>query len=133
MSASYKRDNINLTISSSFTKADPTEFRVGDIVEVQMTVVAVPIRNNRFKVINQLRSVALLTGKFTNVSYYIQIWMQNIDKRGGGKEAIAQRLKSNRDPRAVKPAIKRKVGYNTFEDEVAETRKKMVTMNVEED
>jgi hypothetical protein len=133
VSTNYERDNINITISSSFAKADPTKFRVGDIVEVQMTVVAVPIRNNRFKVINQLRSVALLTGKFTNVSYCIQIWMQNTDKRGGGKEATAQRLKSNRDPRAVKPTIKRKVGYNTFEDEVAETRKKMVTMNVEDD
>lgn len=100
MSTNYERDNINITISSSFTKADPTKFRVGDIVEVQMTVVAVPIRNNRFKVINQLRSIALLTGKFTNVSYCIQIWMQNTDKRGGGKGSDCSALEIQQGPKS---------------------------------
>jgi hypothetical protein len=37
-----------LTWESRFDTVDPTRFRVGDIVEVQATVVAVPIRNNRF-------------------------------------------------------------------------------------
>jgi hypothetical protein len=43
-----------LTWESRFDTVDPTRFRVGDIVEVQATVVAVPIRNNRFKMILQL-------------------------------------------------------------------------------
>jgi hypothetical protein len=42
-----------LTWESRFDTVDPTRFRVGDIVEVQATVVAVPIRNNRFKMIPQ--------------------------------------------------------------------------------
>jgi hypothetical protein len=51
-----------------FSKADPTQFRVGDIVEVQMTIITVPLKKDRFKMINQLRTVALLDGSFTDVS-----------------------------------------------------------------
>lgn len=47
---------------------DPTRFRVGDIVEVQMTVAAVPVKNNKYKMIIQLRSLALLDGTFADVS-----------------------------------------------------------------
>ena len=51
-----------------FSEADPTQFRVGDIVEIQMTITTVPLKKNRFKMINQLRTVALLDGSFTDVS-----------------------------------------------------------------
>jgi hypothetical protein len=39
---------------------------VGDIAEVQMTGAAVPIRHDRFKMLVQLRSIALLDGSFTD-------------------------------------------------------------------
>ena len=55
-----------------FCEADPTQFRVGDIVEVQITIAVVPIRNNKFKMICQLRSLALLDGAFTDVSMCTQ-------------------------------------------------------------
>lgn len=57
-----------VTTKTRFLKVDPTQFRVGDIVEVQITVVAVPIRNGKYKMIAQLRSLALLDGSFTDVS-----------------------------------------------------------------
>jgi len=47
---------------------DLTCFRVGDIVEVQITVAAVPVKNNKHKMIIQLRSLALLDGSFADVS-----------------------------------------------------------------
>ena len=50
-----------------FCKVDPMRFRVGDIVEVQITVSAVPIRRDRFKMITQLRSIALIEGGFSDV------------------------------------------------------------------
>ena len=52
-----------------FVKAEPATFRVGDIVEVQLTVSAIPVRRNRFKMIVQLRAIALLDREFTEVSY----------------------------------------------------------------
>jgi hypothetical protein len=35
-----------------------------------MTVVAVPVKQERFKMITQLRSIALITGTFTEVSLH---------------------------------------------------------------
>jgi hypothetical protein len=60
--------NILMTPFYRFCQADPVQFRVGDIVEVQITIAAVPMRNNKFKMICQLRSLALLDGAFTDVS-----------------------------------------------------------------
>lgn len=52
-----------------FCEADPAQFRVGDIVEAQTTIAVVPLRNNKFKMICSLRSLALLNGGFTDVSH----------------------------------------------------------------
>lgn len=82
------------------------------------------IKNKRFRVINQLRSIALLNGKFTNVSYYNLIESHYADKRRWKKEATIQRLKADRNAKVVKPVIKRRVGYDNFDDEEAQTRKK---------
>lgn len=43
-------------------------FRVGDLVEVHMTAIVVSVRDGRFRMILQLRSLALLDASFTNVS-----------------------------------------------------------------
>jgi hypothetical protein len=56
-----------MTCKIRFDHVDPTRFRIGDVVEVQGTAVAVPIKNNRFKMILQLRALALLDGRFTDV------------------------------------------------------------------
>jgi hypothetical protein len=53
----------------SILKAEPTQFRIGAIVEMQMTIAAVPIQKDRFKVIIQLASIALPDGTFTDVSH----------------------------------------------------------------
>lgn len=58
-----------MNINIRFIEVDPGRFRVGDIVEIQITIIAVPIRNNKFKMITQLRSLALLDGTFTDVSF----------------------------------------------------------------
>jgi hypothetical protein len=47
---------------------DPVGFKIGDIVEVQMTATVVPIRDNRFKMLLQLRAIALLNSAFSQVS-----------------------------------------------------------------
>ena len=91
--------NILMTTFSRFFQADPAQFRVGDIVEAQITIAAVPMRNNKFKMICQLRSLALLDSTFTDVS----------------KSAIS---------------IKRKIGYDQEDEEVNETCKRIVNMQM---
>jgi hypothetical protein len=51
-----------------FIPVAPTIFKEGDIVEVQMTIIATPIKDKRLKLIFQLRSIALLDCSFAQVS-----------------------------------------------------------------
>lgn len=46
------------------------------------------------------------------------------------KLAMADRLKATIRPTVMKPTIKRKVGYNTTDDEMSEARNKMVNMTM---
>ena len=54
----------------SFKPTEPAQFQVGDIVEVQMTVIAVPIKEGHFKMIHQLRSLALIDSSFSQVCIF---------------------------------------------------------------
>jgi hypothetical protein len=56
--------------SFRFKKVDPIRFRVGDIVEAQITLTGVPIKKGRTKIVVNLRSLALLTGSFTEVGLF---------------------------------------------------------------
>ena len=51
----------------SYTKAPPTCFKIGNIVEAQILFVAVPIQHNQVKVITQFQSLALLDATFSKV------------------------------------------------------------------
>jgi hypothetical protein len=53
--------------STPFGPAQPTVFRLGDIVEVQMTVTMVPVTGRKFKLIFQLRALALVNSTFAQV------------------------------------------------------------------
>jgi hypothetical protein len=44
------------------------KIQTGDIIEVQFSVVAVPVRGGEFKFTGLLRSVTLMDGKHTQVS-----------------------------------------------------------------
>ncbi|KIM72038.1 hypothetical protein PILCRDRAFT_82231 [Piloderma croceum F 1598] len=68
----YALKHVNDKSPPRFFDVDPARFRVGDIVEVQITIAAVPIKNNKFKMISQLRCLALLDGTFTDVSISYQ-------------------------------------------------------------
>jgi hypothetical protein len=112
-----------------FGEADPTQFRVGDIVEVQMTLTMVPIKKERFKMISQLRTVALLDGSFTDVSpkYALKLHHQHNQIQ----HAAMNRMKYINRPTA-KIAVKRKIGYGYESEDVdmREARSKMIKMNM---
>jgi hypothetical protein len=42
-------------------------FRIGDIVQVQLSFVVIPVKNGRRKMLSVLRSLALLDGSFSKV------------------------------------------------------------------
>jgi hypothetical protein len=42
-------------------------FRIGDIVQVQVSFVAIPVRGNKYKMLAVLRSMALLDGSLSKV------------------------------------------------------------------
>ena len=56
----------------SMEAANPQIFRVGDIVEAQVSFIVVPIKANKHKMIVVLRSVALLDGTFSQVRNVIE-------------------------------------------------------------
>ena len=52
-------------------KAEPVAFRLGDLVEVQQSMLLVLTNNHRYKSIVKLRGLALLDSKFTDVSQIV--------------------------------------------------------------
>ncbi|RDB30758.1 hypothetical protein Hypma_005840 [Hypsizygus marmoreus] len=46
----------------------PQTFRVGDLVEVQLSFVVVPLKGDKYKMLAVLRSIALLDGQFRQVA-----------------------------------------------------------------
>jgi hypothetical protein len=53
--------------ATSVEEVNPQIFRVGDIVEAQVSFIAVPLKDNKYKMIVVLRSVALLDASFSQV------------------------------------------------------------------
>jgi hypothetical protein len=49
-------------------KVNPQAFRIGDIVEAQVSFVVVPLKSEGTKMLIVLRSVALLDSAFTQVT-----------------------------------------------------------------
>lgn len=52
---------------------NPVIFRVGDVVEAQVTFVILPMRNGKKKTSMVLRSLLLIDGTITHVGLHIQI------------------------------------------------------------
>lgn len=52
---------------TSVEGVNPQIFRVGDIVEAQVSFIAVPLKDNKYKMIVVLRSIALLDASFSQV------------------------------------------------------------------
>jgi hypothetical protein len=59
-----------LTRKQSVEAVNPQIFRVGDIVEAQVSFIAVPLKDKKYKMIVVLRSIALLNPSFSQVRCY---------------------------------------------------------------
>ncbi|KAF8884361.1 hypothetical protein BD779DRAFT_1472127 [Infundibulicybe gibba] len=79
----------------SFLKCGPQNFRLGDMVEAQMSLVVVPLRKQKFKMMAVLRAIALLDSSFS-------------------QEATTKRSMTANTLRPTSTvSLKRKVGYGT--------------------
>jgi hypothetical protein len=53
-----------------FVDANPVIFRIGDLVEVQLTAAAIPIKHSHYKMILSMRTIAIIDSNFAEVTYY---------------------------------------------------------------
>jgi len=56
-----------LTDKSSFQPVGPEMLQEGDIVEVQVSFIAIPLRDGKWKINTTMRSMTLFDGTFTQV------------------------------------------------------------------
>ncbi|KAF8222859.1 hypothetical protein L208DRAFT_1320145 [Tricholoma matsutake] len=89
---------------------DPIKFRIGDIVEAQVSFVVVPLKGKKYKMIIVLRALTLL---------------DSTPLKDAEKAKYHERLQDI--PRPL--SLKRKVGY--YEDEEEETRFRMHKMAID--
>lgn len=54
-------------MTTSVETVNPQIFRVGDLVEAQVSFIGVPLKDNKYKMIVVLRSIALLDATFSQV------------------------------------------------------------------
>lgn len=53
--------------TTSVEMVNPQIFRVGDLVEAQVSFIGVPLKNNKYKMMVVLQSIALLNATFSQV------------------------------------------------------------------
>ncbi|PPQ74297.1 hypothetical protein CVT24_001333 [Panaeolus cyanescens] len=95
-----------------FVTAEPTIFQIGDIVEVQLSFVALPLHQRKRRLSLLLRSIGLMDAKYS-------------------KDLSLSKFKSGaRNNTAVRPMLKRAVGYSEENVSIAESR--MAGMEVDD-
>jgi hypothetical protein len=57
-----------MSVTHRFQAVGPHTFRIGDIVEMQVSFVAVPLKEQKYKMMVVLRSIALLDKAYSQVS-----------------------------------------------------------------
>jgi hypothetical protein len=95
---------------------DPAKFHIGDIVELQVSFIAYPVRNkHRMKIV--LRSLALLNGTHSEVCFssniYLFVHLQDINFQNARMTTTIHQMNSpaTQTQSISPPKLKRRVGY----------------------
>ncbi|KAF8958454.1 hypothetical protein BDZ97DRAFT_2047168 [Flammula alnicola] len=107
----YERQKAQDTGDHKFVPCKPVRFRIGDIVEVQVSFALLPLRDGKCKTSMVLRTLTLLDGSLTHKSL-----VEQVTRRGG--------------PSKAEPKLKRRVGY--VDEEISKTRMKLNAMNIDD-
>ena len=122
-----------ITWTHRFTSTDPTTFKTGDIVEVQTTISVVPVKKDQFRMIINMRALAMLDNGPSIVStLHIRSEMLKISNIHMWQKADSRRLQAVVIQAPIKAPLKRKVGYAEIDDQVVEARRKMNNMAMNE-
>lgn len=62
---------------TSFQATGPQIFQLSDIVEVQVSFIAIPLRDKKWKISTILRSISLFEGKFSQVKMQYPLGCEN--------------------------------------------------------
>jgi hypothetical protein len=54
--------------NNRFVNTNPSSFRVGDIIEALLTIVVIPVKQQKYQMMLVLRGLTLLDGHHTTVS-----------------------------------------------------------------
>ena len=115
-------------IRARYDIIDPSKLNKGDIVEVQVSFVVVPIKDKRFKPLIIMRAVTLLDTNPSKASFNQQPQQETDGKQDATlKKRHIQQPKEQMIFRA--PILKRSVGYIEDDDEES-TEKRMKRLNL---
>jgi len=114
--------------SIRFDSVEPTVFQLGDIVEVQVSFVALPMRDNKARVCMILRSISLLEKEFTQVRERNIRWRETLTEKGS-QDSMVKKITGTMQ--VQKGTLKRKVGY--ADEHVSATRAKLSNMDIDEE
>jgi hypothetical protein len=123
---------ILLTRHSRYVTVKPTCISVGDIVELQVSFIMVPLCENKLNPTMVLRSILVLDHTYTQVrpTHHCLIIINIISYVN--KKVVAKHFAQLRAPNLIKPveSMKRCVGY--FEEQLSTMRAKLSDMQVDE-
>jgi hypothetical protein len=57
----------DVALNARYVNSEPQMFRVGDIVQAQVSFIVIPMKGGRRKMLTVLRSLALLDGSLSTV------------------------------------------------------------------
>jgi hypothetical protein len=114
-----------------FTTTDPATFRTGDIVEVQTTISVVPVKKDQFRMIINMRALAMLDNgpSIVSILHHCRCWRHLTSY---ATESWPLSIQGCHHPSAIKAPLKRKVGYAELDDQVVEAKRKMNNMAMNE-
>jgi hypothetical protein len=95
----------------------------GDVVEVQVSFIAIPLKQQRYKLLVVLQAITLLDCSPLQVSQY-SAKVHNANRKQNA--SIAHRMSRGAEPRWASQTLKRKIGYE--EDEEHDTGEKLSKM-----
>ena len=125
------RESITCTYAHGrFQPTKPQTFQVGDIVEVQVSFIAIPIRDNKWKISTILRSVKLFDGRFTQVLRFPFAPLPTMTYNFMIQDAFVRgAMHRTTTDKRLKISLKRKEGY--VDEQVSATRARMAEMRID--
>ena len=120
-----------INTQNRFTPSKPAKFQVGDLVEVQVSLVAIPQQERKLKTVMILRSITLMDGRFSQVSSSDLSPCHTSGSQYEPQAACTARLTKRVAPSQAKGlSMKRRVGYG--DEELANARNKLSRMEIDE-